>query len=112
MNLYFITQQFKARRVVYDEKKNILWMDPNFKEKFLKGQQVGFNLNLLKSIEQYPALCQKVTSNTRLVYFTLHLKELNVAIGVDEKGLDLISMLKIPDIPNITGSPLIYRKLK
>lgn len=112
MKLYFITKQFKARRMIYDEKDNVLWVDPNFKEKFLKGHQTGFNLELLRLIEEYPALDHKVQSNTPLVYFTLHLKDLKVAIGVDEKGLELISMFKIPEIPSITGSALIQRKLK
>ena len=98
--------------MAYDEKLNVLWVDPNFKERFLKGQQVGFNLDLLRSIEQYPALSQKTVVNTPLVYFTLHLKDLKVAIGVDEEGLEFINELKIPDIPNITGSPIIQRKLK
>ena len=97
--------------MAYDETQNVLWVDPNFSEKFLKGQQVGFNLNLLRSIEQYPALSQKVTTDTPLVYFTLHLKDLKVAVGVDEKGLELISKLEIPEIPSITGNPLIRKKL-
>jgi len=112
MKLYFITKQFKARRLAYDEKQNVLWLDPNFKEKFLKGHQVGFNLNLLRSVEQYPALSAKVTANTQLVYFTLHLKDLKVAIGVDEEGLEFMGNLKIPNIPIITGDPLIRRELK
>ncbi len=112
MKLYFITKQFKARRMAYEEKRNVLWIDPNFKEKFFKGHQTGFNLNLLRSIEQYPALSQKVTINIPLVYFTLHLKDLKMAMGVDEEGVEFISKLKIPDIPSITGNPLIQRELK
>lgn len=112
MKLYFITQRFKARRVDYDEKQNVLWLDPNFKERYLKGHQVGFNLNLLRSVEQYPALSSKVVINTALVYFTLHLKDLKVAIGVDEEGLKFIKQLEIPNIPSITGNPIIQRKLK
>ena len=112
MKLFFITKQFKARRLDYDEKQNVLWLDPNFKEKFIKGHQVGFNLDLLKSIEQYPALSQKVTTSTPLVYFTLCLKDLKVAIGVDEQGLAFLGKLKIPNDPTITGTPLIQRKLK
>ncbi len=112
MKLYFITNQFKARRMIYDDTQNLLWLDPHFKERFLKGHQVGFDLNLLRSIDQYPALSQKISINTPLVYFTLHLKDLKVAIGVDEEGLEFMSTLKIPTIPNISGKPLIQRELK
>jgi len=112
MKLHFITKHFKTRRMAYDEKQNTLWLDQNFKEKFLKGHQVGFNLNLLRSIEQYPALSQKVVTNTPLVYFTLHLKDLKVAIGVDEEGLEFISKLKIPNTPSIAGNPIVQRELK
>ncbi len=98
--------------MAYDEIQNVLWLDPNFNERFLKGHQVGFNLNFLRSIEQYPALSQKVTINTPLVYFTLHIKDLKVAIGVDEEGLEFMSKLKIPSIPSIAGNPLIQRELK
>ncbi len=111
MQLYFITKHFKARRVAYDEKQNVLWLDPNFKEKFLKGQQVGFNLNLLRSIKEYPTLSPKVAVNTTLVYFTLYLKDLKVAVGVDEEGLAFMNKLKIPDPPSITGNPIIQRQL-
>jgi len=111
MQLYFITKHFKARRVAYDEKQNVLWLDPNFKEKFIKGHQVGFDLNLLRSIEQYPALAPKVAVNATLVYFTLHLKDLKVAIGVDEAGLGFVNQLKIPDPPSIAGNPIIQRQL-
>ena len=111
MELYFITKHFKVRRMAYDETQNVLWLDPNFKEKFLKGHQVGFNLNLLRLIEQYPALSQKVAINKTLVYFTLHLKDLKVAIGVDETGMEFMNQLKVPDPPSITGSPMIQRKL-
>ncbi len=34
MEIYFITQRFKARRMIYDENENILWLYPNFKERF------------------------------------------------------------------------------
>ncbi|MCG8685193.1 MAG: hypothetical protein MI892_09980 [Desulfobacterales bacterium] len=98
--------------MAFDEEQNVLWLDPNFKERFLKGQQVGFNLNLLRSIEQYPALSKKVAINAPLVYFTLHLKDLKMAIGVDEKGLEFINKLNIPSTPSITGNPIIQRKLK
>lgn len=97
--------------MAYDEKENVLWVDPSFKEKFLTGHQVGFNLNLLRSIEQYPALSQRVAVNTPLVYFTLQLKDLKVAIGVDEQGLGLINNLKIPDPPSIAGDPIVQRGL-
>ena len=112
MQLYFITKHFKARRVAYDEKQNVLWLDPNIKEKFLKRQQVGFNLNLLRSIKQYPALSTKVAVNTTLVYFTLHLKDLKVAIGVDEEGLAFVNKLKIPDPPSISGDAIIQKRLE
>lgn len=112
MQLYFITKHFKARKVAYDEKQNVLWLDPNFKEKFFKGEQVGFNLNLLRSIKEYPDLAPKVTAgNTTLVYFTLHLKDFKLAIGVDEEGLAFVNKLKIPDSPSIAGNPIIQRKL-
>lgn len=111
MQLYFITKHFKVRRLVYDKKQNALWLDPNFKERFLKGQQAGFNLNLLRSIEQYPDLSPKVAVNTTLVYFTLRLKDLKVAIGVDEEGLAFVNKLKIPDPPSIAGNPMIQRQL-
>ena len=111
MKLYFITKNFKARKMAYDEKQNVLWLDPNFKERFFKGHQVGFNLNLLNSIEQYPTLSQKIAVNTPLVYFTLHLKDLKVAIGVDEEGLAFIGKLEVPNIPSITGNPIVQRKL-
>ncbi len=112
MKLYFITKHFKARKIAYDEKQNVLWVDPNFKERFLKGHQVGFNLNLLRSIGQYPALSKKVFINTPLVYFTLHLKDLKVAIGVDEEGLEFMNKLEVPSTPSITGNPIIQRELK
>lgn len=99
-----------TRRLTYDDKQNALWLDPNFKERFLKRHQVGFNLNLLRSIEQYPALSQKVATNAPLVYFTLNLKDLKVAIGVDEAGLAFINEVKIPDPPSITGNPIIQRQ--
>lgn len=111
MQLYFITKHFKTRRLAYDEKQNVLWLDPNFKEKFLKGHQVGFNLNLLRSIREYPTLSPKVAINTTLVYFTLHLKDLKMAIGADEEGLAFVNKLKVPDPPSITGDPIIHRKL-
>jgi len=112
MQLYFITKHFKTRKLAYDEKQNVLWLDPNFKEKFLKGQQVGFNLNLLRSIKEYPALSPKVAFNTTLIYFTLHLKDLKVAIGVDEEGLAFMNELKIPDPPSINGDPIIQKRLE
>ena len=112
MKLYFITKYFKVRRIAHDGKQNVLWLDPNFKERFLKGHQVGFNLNLLRSIEQYPALSQKVAINTPLVYFTLQLKDLKVAIGVDEEGLEFMNKLKVPSTPSINGNPIIQRELK
>ncbi|MBT3806009.1 MAG: hypothetical protein HOG03_15610 [Desulfobacula sp.] len=112
MELYFITKHFKTRRMAYDEKQNIFWVDPSFKERFLKGHQIGFNLNLLRSIEQYPALSQKVVTNTQLVYFTLHLKDLKVAIGVDEEGLEFMSKLKVPSTPSIAGNPIVQRGLR
>ena len=96
MTLYFITKHFQARRVDYDEEQNILWLDPNFKERFLKRQQVGFNLNLLRLIEEYPALSKKVEIGTPLVYFTLHLKDMKVAIGVDEEGVSVYEQIKSP----------------
>ncbi len=111
MTLYFITKDFRPRRLIYDENKNVLWLDPNFKERFLKRHQVGFNLTLLRSIEEYPALSRKVSAGTPLVYFTLHLKNLKMAIGVDEEGVAFINRLKVPDTPSITGNPLIYRPL-
>ena len=98
--------------MAYDENQNALWLDPNFKERFLKGHQVGFNLNLLRSIEEYPALSSKVSVNIPLVYFTLRLKDLNLAVGVDEEGMDVINRLHIPDAPSITGDPIIQRALK
>ncbi len=106
MKLYFITKQFKARRMAYEEKQNVLWLDPNFKERFFKGHQSGFNLNFLRSIEQYPTLSQKVTINIPLVCFTRHLKDLKVAIESDEEGLEFMSKLKIPDIPALPGTRL------
>lgn len=112
MQIYFITKNFKARKMAYDEKQNVLWLDPNFKERFFKGHQVGFNLNLLRSIDQYPALSQKIAVTSPLVYFTLNLKDLKVAIGVDEEGLAFINKLEVPNIPNITGNPIIQRELK
>lgn len=111
MKLYFITKHFKVRKMAYDEKQNVLWLDPNFKERFLKGHQVGFNLNLLRSIEQYPTLSQKVSSHTPLVYFTLQLKDLKVAVGVDEQGLEFMNKLEVPGTPSIAGNPMIERKL-
>lgn len=96
----------------YDKERNVLWVDPNFRERFFKGQQVGFNLNLLRSVEQYPALSKKVSAGTPLVYFTLNLKDLKVAIGVDEQGLAFMNGLNVPDTPSITGSPIVQRKLK
>jgi len=111
MTLYFITKNFKARRMAYDEKQNVLWLNPNFKEKFLTGQQVGFNLDLLRLIEEYPALSQKVGSLTALVYFTLHLKDFKVAIGVDKDGVSFINALKVPETPRIDGDPMVQRKL-
>ncbi len=98
--------------MAYDEKENVLWLDPNFKERFFKGHQVGFNLNLLRSIEQYPALSKKVFINIPLVYFTLHLKDLKVAIGVDEEGLEFMNKLKVPSTPSISGHPIIQRGLR
>lgn len=112
MALYFITRQFKARRMAYDEKQNVLWVDPSFKEKVITGRQVGFNLNLLRSIDQYPALSRKVTLTTPLVYFTLNLKDMKVAIGVDEAGLAFINALTVPETPSITGSPMVQRRLR
>jgi len=112
MKLYFITKHFQARRMEYDEEQNVLWLDPNFKERFFKRHQVGFNLNLLRSIEEYPALSKKVEIGTLLVYFTLHLKDMKVAIGVDEDGLAFMNRLKVPNIPNISGSSMIQRELK
>jgi len=111
MKLYFITRQFKTRKMVYDGTRNVLWVDPNFKEKYLQRKQVGFDLNLLRSVEQYPALSSKVAASETLVYFTLHLKDLKVAIGVDEGGLSFINELTVPDIPSITGSPMVQRQL-
>lgn len=96
----------------YDEDQNVLWLDPNFKERFLKRRQVGFNLNLLRSIEEYPALSKKVEIGTPLVYFTLHLKDMKVAIGVDEEGLSFMNRLKVPDIPSISGNSMIQRELR
>ena len=112
MELYFITKHFHARKIIYDEEQNVLWLDPNFKEKYLKRHQVGFNLNLLRSIEQYPGLSQMVNINIPLVYFSLHLKDMKVAIGVDEEGLAFMNKLKVPNIPNISGNSIIQRKLK
>lgn len=112
MTLYFITKDFKARRLEYDKAGNTLWLDPNFKERFLKGHQVGFNLNLLRAIEQYPALSPKVAHTTPLVYFTLHLKDIKIAIGVDEQGLSFINSLTVPDPPSITGDPMVKRALR
>jgi len=111
MQLYFITKYFKARKLAYDETQNVLWLDPNFKERFLKGKQVGFNLNLLRAIKEYPALSSKVATDTPLAYFTLHLKDLKVALGVDEAGLSFVNNLKIPDPPSIAGNPIIQRQL-
>ncbi|WP_020587893.1 hypothetical protein [Desulfobacter curvatus] len=111
MQLYFITKHFKARRVAYDEKQNVLWLDPNFKERFLKRHQVGFNLDLLRSIKEYPALSPKVAVSTTLVYFTLHLKDFKIAVGVDEEGLEFLNKLKIPDPPSISGNPIVQRQL-
>nr|WP_319490623.1 hypothetical protein [uncultured Desulfobacter sp.] len=111
MQLYFITEHFKARRLTYDEKQNVLWLDPNFKERFLKGRQVGFNLDLLRSIKEYPALCSKVAVDIPLAYFTLHLKDLKVALGVDEAGLAFVNTLKIPDLPSIAGNPIVQKPL-
>ncbi len=111
MQLYFITKHFKARRLAYDEKQNVLWLDPNFKERFLKGHQVGFNLNLLRSIKEYPALSSKVPIDTPLAYFTLNLKDLKVAIGVDEAGLMFVNTLNIPDPPSIAGNPIVQKPL-
>lgn len=111
MQLYFITKYFKARRLAYDEQQNVLWLDPNFKERFLKGRQVGFNLNLLRSIKEYPALSSKVPIDTPLAYFTLHLKDLKVAIGVDEAGLAFVNTLNIPDPPSIAGNPIVQKPL-
>ena len=112
MKLYFITQHFQARRMAYDEEQNVLWLDPNFKERFLNRQQVGFNLNLLRSIEEYPALSKKVNIKAPLVYFTLQLKDMKVAIGVDEEGLAFMNRLKVPDTPSISGNSIIQRELK
>ena len=112
MEIYFITQHFKTRRMIYDENENILWLHPNFKERFLKGHQVGFNLNLLRLIEQYPALSPKVAVRTPLVYFTLHLKDLKMAIGVNEKAFEWLNLLEIPDPPSIVGNPIVNRPLK
>ena len=113
MKLYFITQHFKARRVAYDEQQNILWHEnPNFKERFLNGHQVGFNLNLLRAIDQYPALSSKVSVSIPLVYFTLHLKDLKVAIGVDEEGLSFVNKLQVPDPPSIAGDAIIKKTLR
>lgn len=112
MTLYFITKDFKARKLAYDENENVLWLDPNFKERYLRRRQVGFNLNLLRSIEHYPALSQKVAVSPGLVYFTLHLKDLKMAIGVDEEGLAFMNELKVPDPPSITGNPIIQREFK
>ena len=112
MKLYFITKHFKTRRMTYDENQNIFWVDPSFKERFLKGHQVGFNLNLIRSIEQYPALSQKVVVNIPLIYFTLLLKDLKMAIGVDEEGLEFMSKLKVSSTPSIAGNPIVQRELK
>lgn len=112
MKFYFITKHFQARRMDYDEDQNVLWLAPNFKERFLKRRQVGFNLNLLRSIEEYPALSKKVGISTPLVYFTLHLKDMKVAIGVDEEGLSFMNRLKVPDIPSISGNSMIQRELR
>ena len=112
MTLYFITKKFQARRMAYDEEQNVLWLDPNFKERFLKGYQAGFNLNLLRSVEQYSALSKRVAVNTPLVYFTLCLKDLKVAIGVDQEGLAFINRLEVPETPSITGEPIVRRKVK
>ena len=111
MQLYFITKYFKARRLTYDETQNVLWLDPNFKERFFKGHQVGFNLNLLRAIKEYPALSSKVDTDTPLAYFTLHLKDLKVAVGVDEQGLAFVNNLKIPDPPSIAGNPIVQKPL-
>ena len=111
MTIYFITKAFKARRMTFEEDTNALWLDPNVKERFLRGHQVGFNLNLLRSVEEYPALSRKVNTRGTLVFFTLHLKDLKMAVGVDEAGLDFINQLKVPDPPSIDGNPMIQRKL-
>lgn len=112
MKLYFITSHFQVRRMEYDKELNVLWLDPNFKERFLKRHQVGFNLNLLRSIEEYPTLSRKVDIGTPLVYFTLHLKDVKVAIGVDEEGLAFMNRLNVPNIPSISGNSMIQRELK
>ena len=112
MKLYFITKHFQARRMDYDEEQNVLWLDPNFKERFFKRHQVGFNLNLLRSIEEYPALSKKVDIGTPLAYFTLHLKDMKVAMGVDEEGVAFMNRLKVPNIPSISGNSMIQRELK
>ncbi|HCY88476.1 MAG TPA: hypothetical protein DHV36_25295 [Desulfobacteraceae bacterium] len=112
MALYFITKQFQTRKMAYDKAQNVLWVDPNFKEKFFMGQQVGFNLDLLRSIEQYPALSQKVAAKAPLVFFTLHLKDMKVAVGVDEDGLAFVNGLAVPETPSINGNPIVQRKLK
>ena len=98
--------------MAYDKADNVLWVDPNFKEKFFAGRQVGFNLDLLRSIEQYPALSRKVATKTPLVYFSLHLKDMKVAVGVDEEGLAFMNGLAVPETPSITGEPIVRRKLK
>jgi hypothetical protein len=41
----------------------------------------------------------------------LHLKDLKVALGVDEAGLSFVNNLKIPDPPSIAGNPIIQRQL-
>ena len=94
MKLYFITKHFQARRMEYDEEQNVLWLDPNFKERFFKRHQVGFNLNLLRSIEEYPALSKKVEIGTLLVYFTLHLKDMKVAIRITSYNVCYTKLLR------------------
>jgi|GEM_PF-847133 hypothetical protein len=111
MTLYFINKNFKARRMVYDDDQHVFWLEPNFKEKYLKGHQVGFDLKLLRSVEAYPALSKKLAFNPPLVYFTLNLKDLKMAVGVDEHGLGVISNLEVPNPPSIDGTPIIQRKL-
>ncbi len=112
LELYYITKHFQVRKLDYDEEQNILWVDPNFKERFIKRHQVGFNLNLMRSIEEYPALFKKVDINIPLVYFTLNLKGMKVAIGVDEEGLAFMNKLKVPNPPSISGNSIIQRALK
>ncbi len=47
MTLYFITKQFQARRLDYDPDQNVLWLDPNFKEHFLRKSFILFQSNSL-----------------------------------------------------------------